>query len=111
MSDYKRIFLQPGTDDTDPEFGRTWCSEQINWPGDQDLDCPGDTEYVRSDLYAALQADYAALGERCEQMRDALLAVRSQVDQWGELSCTDTAWSTLVTALRYYAADAAKGEE
>ena len=56
----------------------------------------------------ALQADLAALRERCEQLRAALLVVRAHVDQWGELSCTDTAWSALVTALRYYAADAAK---
>jgi hypothetical protein len=58
----------------------------------------------------AVLADLAALRERCEQMRDALLVVRAHVDQWGELNCTDTAWSTMVTALRYYAADWRRGE-
>lgn len=65
-----------------------------------------DTEERKAIL--AVLADLTALRERCEQLRAALLSVRAHVDQWGELNCTDTAWSTLITALRYYAADAAQ---
>ena len=65
------------------------------------------TDDERKAILAVL-ADLAELRERCEQLRAALLVVLAHVDQWGELNCTDTAWSTLVTALRYYAADAAK---
>jgi len=80
MSDFTRIYLQPGKDDPDPEYGRTWCSERLNGPGDQDLDCPGDTEYVRADLYDALQAEITALRERFECVEAENVALRDLIE-------------------------------
>ena len=54
MSDYERIWLQSEENSiTDPAYeGRTWCRDSVN---------EDDTEYVRADLFAALEAQLAKL--------------------------------------------------
>jgi hypothetical protein len=57
--------------------------------------------YVREQILADQTiAERDKLRAQVAQIREALLAVRNQVDQWGELSTTDTAWAKVVQVLQ-----------
>lgn len=59
MSDHERIWLQAAVD-ADQSSGRMWCQDKV-WPDDAEDSEP--TEYVRADLFAALQSENARLRE------------------------------------------------
>lgn len=61
MSDHERIWLQASEDAKHQAEGRLWCQDKV-WPDDPEDGDP--TEYVRADLYAALEAENARLAER-----------------------------------------------
>jgi len=50
--------------------------------------------------FQELETEIEALRQRAELYKSALLAVRKQVDQWGELSAFDSAWVSVVQALK-----------
>ena len=52
-TDHERIWLQ-NPNDAAPETGRLWCQDKV-WPESSEEGEP--TEYVRADLYDALQAE------------------------------------------------------
>lgn len=64
MGDHERIWLQAAID-ADPSTGRMWCQDKV-WPDDAEDSEP--TEYVRADLFAAIQSEVGRLREALEQV-------------------------------------------
>ncbi|TGQ11186.1 hypothetical protein EN858_14785 [Mesorhizobium sp. M4B.F.Ca.ET.215.01.1.1] len=71
MPDHERIWLE-SEKTADRYTGRMWCEDKV-WPDDDSDGEP--TEYVRSDLYAALLDELARQGEALKLAREALDAM------------------------------------
>lgn len=63
MADHERIWLQAAVDADYLSEGRMWCKDKV-WPADPMDSEP--TEYVRADLFAALQSENARMKEALE---------------------------------------------